>query len=90
VFDIGGGELLLILVVALLLFGGRLPDVARSLGRTVSDLKRGLAEGTRPLREAGAAVEREVAEIGDERTARRAAPGAPTPPPPPPSRPSPG
>jgi sec-independent protein translocase protein TatA len=63
-FDIGSGELLLIAVVALLLFGGRLPDVARNLGRMVSDFKRGLAEGTKPLREVGTQIEREIAETG--------------------------
>ena len=63
-FDIGSGELLLIAVVALLLFGGRLPDVARNLGRMVSDFKRGLAEGTKPLREVGSQIEREIAETG--------------------------
>lgn len=37
----GGGEVLLILVVALLLFGAKnLPQIARSLGRTVEDFRR--------------------------------------------------
>ena len=64
-FDIGSGEMLVILVLALLLFGGSLPDVARNLGRSVGDLKRGFAEGTRPLRDVKDGVEREVAEIGE-------------------------
>jgi TatA/E family protein of Tat protein translocase len=61
VFNVEGGELLLILVLALFLFGGRLPEVARDFGRTVGNLKRSLAEGARPLTEAGAEVEREAA-----------------------------
>lgn len=65
-FDIGSGELLVILVVALMLFGGKLPDVARGLGKTLGDFKKGLTESTRPLREAGADVEREVAEAGKD------------------------
>lgn len=33
-----------ILVVAVLLFGNRLPEIARSLGRSVNEFKRGLRE----------------------------------------------
>ncbi len=64
-FDIGSGELVAILVVALLLFGGRLPDVARNFGRTVGDLKRTLSETTRPLREVENEVKRGVESAGD-------------------------
>ena len=39
---IGHGELLMIGVVALLLFGSRLPQVARSLGKSLSEFKRGI------------------------------------------------
>jgi sec-independent protein translocase protein TatA len=35
-------ELLIIMVIALLLFGKRLPDVARSLGKGVVEFKKGL------------------------------------------------
>jgi sec-independent protein translocase protein TatA len=37
-------HLLIIGVVAILLFGNRLPEVARSLGRSVNEFKRGLKE----------------------------------------------
>lgn len=41
---LGWGEIIIILAVALLLFGAkRLPDVARSVGRSVKELKRGLS-----------------------------------------------
>jgi len=43
--NIGYGELLVILAVVLLLFGGsRIPEVARSLGRAVNAFKAGLRE----------------------------------------------
>jgi len=41
---IGTQELLIILVLALLMFGGRLPEVAKSLGKSVNQFKRGLRE----------------------------------------------
>lgn len=45
-FDIGWPELVLILVVALLFFGpGRLPDIARSFGKSIKSFKDGLREG---------------------------------------------
>lgn len=43
--NLGVGEILLILVVALLLFGAkRLPELGRSLGQTVNSFKKGLHE----------------------------------------------
>ncbi|TPW21711.1 MAG: sec-independent protein translocase protein TatA [Elusimicrobia bacterium] len=44
--NVGYGELLIILVVALLLFGAnRIPEVARSLGRSLNAFKSGLKDG---------------------------------------------
>ncbi len=40
---IGAGEIILILAVLLLLFGAKkLPDLARSLGKSARELKKGL------------------------------------------------
>ena len=38
----GGYEWFIILLVALLLFGKRLPEVARSMGRSVTEFKKGI------------------------------------------------
>lgn len=41
-FGIGTPELLIIAAVGFLLFGSRLPSLMRSLGRSVTELKKGL------------------------------------------------
>jgi len=40
----GGGEWIVILVVALLVFGARLPSVMRSLGKGIVEFKKGLRD----------------------------------------------
>ncbi len=47
----GFSEILLIGIVALLVFGGNLPDVMRSLGRSYGKLRASLHEFSRPVRE---------------------------------------
>lgn len=43
--NIGVGQLLLILVIVLLLFGSRkLPDLARSLGSSMKELRKGMSD----------------------------------------------
>ena len=45
-FGLGYQELLLILVIVLILFGAqRLPDLAKSLGSSVKEFKKGVNEG---------------------------------------------
>lgn len=42
---IGTGQILLLLVVILLLFGKRLPETMRNLGKSMTEFKRGVKEG---------------------------------------------
>lgn len=41
-FNLSVGELIVLLVVAVILFGGRLPEVARQIGLTFGKFKRGM------------------------------------------------
>lgn len=57
--SIGWPELLIILAVLLLLFGAkRLPEMARSIGKSSREFKKGMREGTTEEDEEGPSEER--------------------------------
>ncbi|MEN6386313.1 MAG: twin-arginine translocase TatA/TatE family subunit [Phycisphaerales bacterium] len=43
-WSLGWPEILVILVIALILFGRRLPEVARSMGKSLTEFKKGMNE----------------------------------------------
>ena len=55
-FGLGYQEILIVLVIILVLFGGRkIPELMRGVGKGVGELKKGLEEGKRAITEAAKA-----------------------------------
>ena len=71
----GGFEVWIILVIILLLFGRRIPQVARSLGQGISQFKRGLSEPDADV-EAAAKAEDEKADAAKKADAEKKADGS--------------
>ncbi|MHC4228468.1 MAG: Sec-independent protein translocase subunit TatA/TatB [Planctomycetota bacterium] len=57
-------ELIIILVIAVLLFGRRLPEIARGLGKSLTEFKKGVHE----VEETKDELVNDVRKIGDEVT----------------------
>lgn len=53
IFGVGPQELIIICIVMLILFGNRLPSVMRSLGRGVTEFKKGVQGIEEEIDEAG-------------------------------------
>ncbi|MHC4224483.1 MAG: Sec-independent protein translocase subunit TatA/TatB [Planctomycetota bacterium] len=51
-FNLSTGEILVLLLVAVVVFGGKLPDVARKVGRGLTQFRRGMAEEMRRIDDA--------------------------------------
>ncbi len=66
-FSLGWPEMVLIGVVAVLLFGRRLPEVGRSLGRGIVELKKGL-RGVADEVESAGREESEESKTDDKKT----------------------
>jgi sec-independent protein translocase protein TatA len=58
----GPVEVIVILVVALLIFGRRLPEIARNIGKSLTEFKKGVHEA----KEVKDDLENDVKEIKDE------------------------
>ena len=55
-------ELIIILVVALLIFGRRLPEIARGLGKSLIEFKKGINEAKKVKDD----LESDVKKVGDD------------------------
>lgn len=66
-------EVVIVLVVGLLLFGSRLPEVGRSLGKSLAQFKRGLRGIETGMEDAEREAERQ---LDEEERAKRSLPAA--------------
>ncbi len=66
-FDVGGGELLLILMAVLLLFGpSKLPELARSFGKGMAHIRRAQTDFQRNLNAISDEIEETVQDVQKE------------------------
>lgn len=80
-FGLKGQELLIILLIVLLVFGARkLPDLARSLGASAKEFRKGIEDGSEEASDEARDVARDVApdvEAADTQTSEAPPPDKP-------------
>jgi len=65
-FGIGPGEIVIILVIALIVFGpGKLPEMGSALGKTIGEFKRATSDMTKDFTETVDQVKQPIAEVKD-------------------------
>ncbi len=76
IFNLGPYEIIIIGVVMLILFGNRLPEVMRSMGKGVVEFKRGLKETQNEISSAGSTPEPRLPSPDAHRTGESSQPAA--------------
>jgi len=76
-FGLGGQEILLLVVLGVLLFGRKLPEIGRSLGKTVVEFKKGVKGLEEEVDQGGAVSSRNEPTADAPRPPQRVTPNAP-------------
>lgn len=68
-FNMSGGEILIILLVVFIVFGpSKIPELARSLGRVMNEVKKASGDLSREFRKEATAIERDLRKTADDLT----------------------
>lgn len=66
-FNISGGEIFIILLIVFLVFGpAKIPEIARSLGRMMNEVKKASSDISREFRKETSAIERDIRKTGTD------------------------
>jgi sec-independent protein translocase protein TatA len=66
ILSIGGGEILLILFIALMLFGANsIPDVAKTLGKVMREFNNATSEIKKEFSEATSDIKKDIRDVSD-------------------------